>query len=113
MIDPEDNEKYHDPAVPCSVYGKSRTTTSSLVTPLRLIESMKLFMCSSASMPASRLNLGNHFSGWAGIGLKGAGIKIAPGLFHGDWSIVEILVEKSGGDDLCSWEDEDTMIVDD
>ena len=74
---------------------------------------MKLFMCSSASMPASGLNLGSHFSGWAGIGLKGAGIKTAPGLFHGDWAIVELLVEKSVGDDLCGWEDEDTMIVDD
>ena len=51
-------------------------------------------------MPVSGLNLGSHFSGWAGIGLRGGGIKIAPGLFHGDWAIVELLVNQSEEDDL-------------
>ena len=77
------------------------------------MDSMKLFMCSSASMSALGLNLGSHFSGWASILLKGAGIKTAPGLFHGDWAIVELLTEESAEDDPCGWEDEDTMIVDD
>ena len=64
-------------------------------------------------MPASGLNLGSHFSGWAGIWLKGAGIKTAPGLFHGVWAIAELLTEKSAEDDPCGWDDEDTTIVDD
>lgn len=72
---------------------------SSLATPLRLTESMKLLICSSASMPASGLNLRSCFSGWAGIGLRGGGIKTAPGLFHGDWAIVELLVNGSAEDD--------------
>ena len=73
-------------------------TASSLVTPLRLTESMMLLICSSASMPVSGLNLGSHFSGWAGIGLRGGGIKTAPRLFHGDWAIVEPLVNESAED---------------
>ena len=75
-------------------------TASSLVTPLRLTKSMKLLICSSASIPVSGLNFGNHFSGWAGIGLRGGGIKTAPGLFHGDCAIAEFLVSKSVEDDL-------------
>ena len=63
-------------------------------------------------MLASGLYLGSHFSGWDGIGLKGGGIKTAPGLFHGDWAIVELLVEESAEDDPSSWEDEDIMIAD-
>lgn len=70
-------------------------------------------MCSSTSMPISGLNLNIHFSGWAGIGLKGGGIKTAPGLLHGDWAIVELLVNRSVEDDPCSWEDEGIMILDD
>ena len=50
-------------------------------------------------MPVSGLNLGNHFSGWAGIGLRGGGIKTAPGLFHGDWAIAELLVNESAEGD--------------
>jgi hypothetical protein len=50
-------------------------------------------------MPASGLNLGSHFSGWAGIWLRGGGIKTAPGLFHGDWAFVELLVNESAEDD--------------
>ena len=60
-------------------------------------------------MSASGLNLGSHFSGWAGIRLKGEGIKTAPGLFHGDWAIAELLTEESAEDDPCGWEDEDIM----
>ena len=36
-------------------------TTSSLVTPLKFMDNIKLFICSSASMPASGLNLDSHF----------------------------------------------------
>jgi len=62
-------------------------------------------------MPASGLYLGSHFSGWVGIGLKGGGIKTTLGLFHGDWAIVELLIEESAEDDPCSWQDEDIMIA--
>ena len=61
-------------------------------------------------MSASGLNLGSHFSGWVGIWLKGAGIKTAPGLFHGIWAITELLTDESVEDDICDWEDEDIMI---
>ena len=63
-------------------------------------------------MPASGLNLGSHFSGWAGIGLKGGGIKTVLGLFHGNWAIAELPTEERTEDDPCSWEDEDIMIPD-
>ena len=74
------------------------------------MDNIKLLICSSASMPVSGLNLGSHFSGWAGNWLKGAGIKTAPGLFHGIWAIAELLTEESAEDDICDWEDEDIMI---
>ena len=60
------NEKYHDLAAPCKVYGKSLTTSSSSVTPFRFIDNIKLFMCSSASMLMLGLNFENHFLGWVG-----------------------------------------------
>ena len=62
-------------------------------------------------MPASGLNLGSHFSGWAGNWLKGASIKTTLGLFHGE-AIAELLTEESVEDDLYDWEDEDIMIPD-
>ena len=62
-------------------------------------------------MLASGLNLGSHFSGWAGIWLKGAGIKTAPGLFHGE-AIAKLPTEESVEDDPCGWEDEDITIPD-
>ena len=43
LMDPAGSEKYHDPAAPCKVYGKSLTTTSSSVTPFRFIDNIKLF----------------------------------------------------------------------
>ena len=58
-------------------------------------------MCYSTSMPVSGLNLGNHFLGWAGIWLKGVGIKTAPGSFHGVWAIAELLTKESVEDDPC------------
>ena len=76
------------------------------------MDNIKLFICSSASMPALGLNLGSHFSRWDGNWLKGADIKTAPGLFHGIWAIVELLIEESAEDDVCDWEDEDVTIPD-
>ncbi|MCY6488195.1 hypothetical protein, partial [Actinobacillus pleuropneumoniae] len=43
----------------------------------------KLLICSSACVPASGLNLGNHFLGKSGNGCNGAGMLTAPRLFHG------------------------------
>ena len=63
-------------------------------------------MCSSASVPVSRLNFGNYFSGWAGNWLKGAGIMTAPGLFHGLCAIVDILTKESANEVTTGWEDD-------
>ena len=63
IMDPDGNEKYQDPVAPCKVYGKSLTTAASSVTPFKFTDNIKLFMCSSTSMPISRLNFGSHFSG--------------------------------------------------
>lgn len=71
---------------------------------MRFLDSIKLFICSSASMPALGLNLGIYFSGWAGIRLKGASTKTAPRLFHGVWAIVELLTEEREKNDPCGWE---------
>lgn len=86
---------------------------SSLVTPLRFMDSIKLFICTSASMPALGLNLESHFSGWVGSWLKGVGIKSAPGFFHGDWAITDLLTEESAEDDRYGWEDEYITTLDD
>ena len=61
-------------------------------------------------MFALGLNLGRHFSGWASIWLKGAGIKTAPGLFHGVWAIIELLIEESIDEVACG-RDEDVKVL--
>ena len=55
---------------------------------------MKLLMCSSACVPASGLNLGNHFLGESGNGCNGAGMVTTAGLFHG------FTIEKPVVDDI-------------
>lgn len=63
-------------------------------------------MCSSASMPASGLNLGNHFLRWTSNLLKGIGIETTLGLFHGFWAIFELLTEESIHEVACGRDDD-------
>ena len=56
LIEPGGNEKYHDPATPCKVYGNNLTNVSSSTTSFKLMDNMKLFICSSANRPLSGLN---------------------------------------------------------
>ena len=64
---------------------------------------MKLLICSSACVPASGLNLGNHFSGESGNACNGAGILTAPRLFHG--SAIETPVVDEIADEIPDvWE---------
>lgn len=61
-------------------------------------------------MPASGLNLGSHFLGWASNWLKGAGIKTTPRLFHGVWAIIELLTKESANEVPCG-RDEDVKVL--
>ena len=57
LIELDANEKYHDLAFPCKVYRNNLITVSSSTTSFKLMDNMKLFICSSASRPLSGLNL--------------------------------------------------------
>lgn len=71
---------------------------------------MKFLICSSAGVPISGLNFGNHFSGESSNWCSGARILTTPGLLDRFWAIVKIIADDIANEILDIWEGVDIEV---